>query len=77
MFENGNSETKNESDNWGEPDPIEQDFTIEEILDMPVMSRDSDKQDNISNIQSHDNSNHGIFCVTDKDVDLIDIEDLY
>lgn len=24
-------------DNWGEPDPMEKDFTIEEILDMPVM----------------------------------------
>lgn len=26
---------------------------------------------------THDNSSHGIFCVTGKDSDCIDIEDLY
>lgn len=89
LFENGNSETGNESDNWGEPDPIEQNFTIEEILDMPVIgeeigeskvSADKEQEPNYSDVadnESHDNNNHGIFCITDKDVDLIDIEDLY
>lgn len=27
-----------ENDNWGEPNPMEKDFTLEEILDMPVES---------------------------------------
>ena len=27
--------------------------------------------------ESHDNSNHGIFCVSEKDLEGIDIDDLY
>ena len=27
--------------------------------------------------ESHDNSNHGIFCVIGNDIDFIDIDDLY
>ena len=27
--------------------------------------------------ESHDNSHHGIFCVTEKDLTLIDIDDLF
>ena len=27
--------------------------------------------------ESHDKSNHGIFCVTEKDSDCIDIDDMY
>ena len=72
-------------DNWGEPVPMEYDFSVEEILDMPVMS---EVQMNLTNTdcvgrnglcknESHDNSSHGIFCVTGKDSDYIDIEDLY
>lgn len=45
-------------DNWGEPI----DFTIEEILDMPVVSGEN---------------NHGIFCATENDLELVDIDDLY
>lgn len=85
------SDSKNENvdnqadDNWGEPI----DFTIEEMLDMPVMgdeigkpkvSADKEQNSNYSDIadnKSHDNSNHGIFCVTGNDVELIDIDDLY
>lgn len=41
LFESGDSEKvtneKSFDDNWGEPVSMEQDFTIEEILDMPVM----------------------------------------
>ena len=56
-------EVRNEADdNWGEVI----DFSIEEMLDMPVMSD-----------ESHDNSSHGIFCVTGNDVDCIGIDDLY
>ena len=68
-------------DNWGEPI----DFTIEEILDMPVMGEvqvnlpntDCVGQDELCNNESHDNSSHGIFCVTGKESDLIDIDELY
>lgn len=27
--------------------------------------------------ESHDSNTHGIFCVTGKDIDCIDIDDLY
>lgn len=81
---------RNEADdNWGEPDPIEQDFSVEEMFDMPIMedkigepkvSADKEQNPNYSDIadnESHDKSNHGIFCVTGKDSNYIDIEDLY
>jgi len=32
--------------------------------------------DDINTDESHHNSHHGIFCVTGKDSDLIDIDDL-
>ncbi len=80
--------SSNESDdNWGEPNTMENDFTIEEMLDMPVMddeigepklSADKELEPNYSgeaDNKSHDKSNHGIFCVTGKD--YIDIDDLY
>lgn len=53
------------NDNWGEVI----DFSIEEMLDMPVMGDESNKQINIVDNETHDNSNHGIFCVTEKDLD--------
>lgn len=85
-------------DNWGEPNSMEQDFSIEEILDMPtegevqmnlplenadckvqmnLTNMDCMGYDNLCKNESHDNNNHGIFCVTGKDSDYIDIEDLY
>ncbi len=68
-------------DNWGEPIV----FSVEEILDMPVRGEvqmnltniDCVGQDDLCKNESHDNSNHGMFCVTGKDSDHIDIEDLY
>ena len=74
-------------DNWGEPNTMENDFTMEEMFDMPVMddeigepklSADKELEPNYSgeaDNKSHDNSNHGIFCVTGSD--YIDIDDLY
>lgn len=77
-------EVRNEvDDNWGEPI----DFSAEEILDMPVMGEvlseptltntDCMSQNDLCKNESHDKSNHGSFCVTGKDSDYIDIEDLY
>ncbi len=75
-------------DNWGEPDPI--DFSIEEMLDMSVIGEvvtnnsEAPKQgfiqfkiDDIKTDKSHDNNNHEPFCVTENDLDLIDIDDLF
>lgn len=56
----GNMNTGFADDDWGEPI----DFTIEEMLDMPVMGDEIGKQNNVSDNESHDNSNHGMFCVT-------------
>lgn len=40
--------SKNEKvDHWGEPDPLEHDFTVEEMFDMPMLS---DLQSEGSNI---------------------------
>ncbi len=62
-------------DNWGEPNSMEHDFSIEEMFDMPVMDEPkvSDEADN----ESHDNCNHELFCITGKDLDCIDIDDLF
>ena len=97
-------------DNWGEVI----DFTIEEMLDMPVMgevqldtmntvcvvqnepdkvvyapfgddTRTSDykagyiESNNFTpkDDESHDENDHGIFCVTGNDVDFADIDDLF
>lgn len=38
VFLFGKQEVFNSDDNWGEPDPMEKDYPIEEILDMPTMS---------------------------------------
>lgn len=72
-------------DNWGEPVSMEHDFSIEEILDMPT---EGEVQMNLTNIdcvghddlcknESHGECNHELFCVTEKDLDYIDIDDLY
>ncbi len=60
-------------DNWGEPI----DFSVEEMLDMPIMGEEISKQNNIADNESHDEDNHGIFCVTGNDIDLIGIDDLF
>lgn len=81
------SSPNGEDDNWGEPVFMEHDFIIEEILDMPtegeVLSEptltniDCVGQNDLCKNESHDNNNHGIFCITGKASDHIDIEDLY
>lgn len=68
------NEVRNQvDDNWGEVI----DFSVEEMLNMPVMGEESNKQINIADNESHDNSNHGIFCVTEKVLDCIDIDDMF
>ncbi len=60
-------EVRNEvGDNWGEPVSMEHDFSVEEILDMPTKGE-------VQNEPTMEN----IICVTGKDSDLIDIEELY
>lgn len=80
-------EVRNQADdNWGEVI----DFSIEEMLDMPVMgevvTNNSEvpkqgsipfKIDDTNTDESHDNSSPRIFCVTGKDIDLIDIDDMF
>lgn len=34
-------------------------------------------QDDLCKNKSHDNSAHGIFCVTGNDLDYVDIDDLF
>ena len=75
------------NDNWGEPVSMEHDFSIEEILDMPtecevqmnlpLANIDCVGQNDLCKDESHGECNHGLFCVTEKDLDLIDIDDLY
>ncbi|NDO52276.1 hypothetical protein FMM75_23930 [Lachnospiraceae bacterium MD335] len=75
------------NDNWGEPVSMENDFSIEEILDMPtedevqsepiIANIDCVGQDEICKDESHGECNHGLFCIAEKDSDLIDIDDLY
>ena len=72
------------NDNWGEPVSMEHDFSIEEILDMPtegevqmnLTNTDCVGQNNLCKNKSHGEDNHELFCVTEKDLDLIDIDDL-
>lgn len=83
----GSVNTNSVDDNWVEPNSIEHDFSIEEILDMPtegevlsepiLTNTDCVGQDELCKNESHDNSSHGIFCVTGRDSDCIDIDDLY
>ena len=74
-------------DNWDKPVPIEHDFSVEEILDMSVMGEvqmnlplaniDCMGHNDLCKNESHDNNGHGIFCVTGKDSDYIDLDELY
>lgn len=82
----GNMNTGFVDDNWGEPVSMERDFTIEEILDMPTEGEiqmnltnvDCVGQDELCKNESHGRkSDRELFCVTEKDSDYIDIDDLY
>lgn len=72
-------------DNWGKPVPIEHNFSIEEMLDMPtegevqmnLANNDCVGQDDLYNNESHGECNHELFGVTGKDSDYIEIDDLY
>lgn len=61
------------ADEWEE----QFDCSVEEILDMPILSAGSNEQYNILDSESHDKSNHELFCVTENDLDIIDIDDLF
>lgn len=91
LFEKSSSDcgkvnTDEANDNWGEPVSMENDFPIEEILDMPT---EGEVQMNLTNIdcvgyndlcknESHCAELHSeLFCVTGKNLDYIDIDDLY
>lgn len=69
------------TDDYKEPDYIElNNFTPNVRIGEPKLSADKEQNPNNSdsaNSESHDNSNHEPFCVTEKDSDYIDIDDLY
>lgn len=76
------------NDNWGEPVSMECDFSIEEILDMPtedggqtestLTKIDCIKPDYIeADNESHGECNHELFGVTEKGLDLIDIDSIF
>ena len=76
------------SDNWGEPVSMEHDFSIEEMLDMPtegeiqmnlpLANTDCVGQNDLCRNKSHCAELHSeLFCVTEKDLDYIDIDNLY
>lgn len=76
------------NNNWGEPVPMEHDFSIKEMLDMPTEGEVLSEPilTNMDCVRYNDlckNESHGrkfdreLFCVTRKDSDYIDIEDLY
>lgn len=79
-------EVRNASDdNWGEPNSMEQNFSIDEILDMPTEGED---QMNLTNSDcvgqsdlcindTHGEDNHGLFAVRERNLDIIDLDELY
>ena len=73
-------------DNWGDPVSMEHDFSIEEIMDMPTEGEvqmnltniDCVGQDELCKNDSHGVKLHGeLFCVTEKDLDYIDIDSIF
>ncbi len=66
---------------YKESDYIESNnFTPNVRIGEPKVSADKELEPNYSdsaNDESHVNSNHELFCVTGKDSDYIDIDDLY
>jgi hypothetical protein len=76
------------NDNWGNPVSMEHDFSIKEILDMPtegevqmnlpLANTDCVGHNDLCKDESHGANLHGeLFCVTDKDSDYFDIDDLF
>lgn len=75
-----------EDDNWGEPVSMENDFSVEEILDMPTEGQvqidltniDCVGQDDLCKNESHCAELHSeLFCIIGNDSDYIDIDDFY
>ena len=64
-------------DNWGEPVSMKHDFSIEEMLDMPVMGDISHNQDNATNNDTHGEDDRGYFCISGENIDCIDVDNLY
>lgn len=73
-------------DNWGEPTSMEQDFSIEEMLDMPAVGEVQMNLTNSDCVGQNDlckNESHGgkfrreLFCVAGRDSELVNIDDLY
>lgn len=74
-------------DNWGEPNSMEQDFSIEEILDMPVMggcqtepsmtNADCVEQNELCKNDTHGEDNHELFVVSERDQGIIDLDELH
>ena len=66
---------------YKESDYIDADnFTLNARIGEPKVSADKELDPNNlgeADNESHENSNHGIFCVTGKDSDCIDLDDLY
>lgn len=79
-------EVRNASDNnWGEPVPMEQDFPIDKILDMPTMDEvqinltnsDCVGQSDLCINDTHGEDNHELFAVSERNLDIIDLDELY
>lgn len=74
-------------DNRGESVFREHDFIMEEILDMPtegevlsesiLTSTVCTRHNDLCKNESHGKCNHGIFCVTGKDLEFIDIDSIF
>ena len=77
VFGNVNTGSIVSNDNWGEPVSMEHDFSIEEMLDMPVMGDISHNQDNATNNDTHGEDDRGYFCISGENIDCIDVDNLY
>lgn len=75
-----------DDDDWGEPVSMENDFSLEEILDMPtegevqinLANMNCVGQDKLCKNDTHgDECNHGIFCIAGKDSGHIDISSIF
>ena len=84
----GNINTDAADDNWGNPVSMENDFSIEEILDMPTEGEVLSEPtliniDCVGHNDLYKNESHGrksdreLLCVVEKDLDCIDIDGLY
>lgn len=67
LFKDNNLDSVNdETSDWGESDSLEIDFTVEEMLDMPILGDEIIEQYNIADNKTHGINNHELFCVAEK-----------